>query len=363
MGFVPIDFPREVLELPSNGKKGWRRMVKDSQELERYWRGKNGSGNVYFTTYGFTKTQPPKHHRVDYNTPIIHHFVMDFDCKDFRRNQEDVAFSVVQEEVRRLHQYLLSKDITHFVWFTGGGYHIWLPLSESTIIEDGRGLRDIRYSGRMMITSWENEIGLLHCNDPTVLFNTSGMIRIPNSYNAKRGTWCVPLSSEEIITLSFDDLMEKGMNPHSGYIQLGNVNLELKITKNAFSENAQNLEPVDLPTVSFENIHILPCLSQAAMGGGNPPHRARFHFASYLADRLRFFFPAWRVSNEEKEKHIKSIVDICKQQNWVDYSFDRTEEQVRSIVMTGYSHATCGTLMSEGFCMGKCKYFDGTEVI
>ena len=49
---MPIDFPREVLELPSSGARGWRRIVHNADDLEKYWRGKNGSGNVYFTAYG-----------------------------------------------------------------------------------------------------------------------------------------------------------------------------------------------------------------------------------------------------------------------------------------------------------------------
>ena len=359
MSFVPIDFPREVLEIASNGERGWRRMVKDAADLEKYWRGKNGSGNVYFTAYGYNETQAPKHHRVDYNTPKIHHFVMDFDCKDFKNKGAEVAFEVPQEEVRKLHRFLMKKNTLHFIWFSGGGFHVWVPLDETLEPKSGSELSRIKHSGRVLISGWEKEIGQLKCNDPTVAFDTSGMIRIPNSYNAKRGTWCIPLTSEDILTLSFDDLMEKGMNPHSGYIALGENKTKMKVIENKFSEN-YNLQPVELPTVAFDDIHILPCLSQAAMGGGNPPHRARYHFASYLADRLRFFFPAWRVSDEEKESHIKSIVEICKSQQWVDYSYDRTEEQVRSIVMTGYSHATCATLITEGFCVGKCKYFDNT---
>ncbi len=359
MSFVPIDFPREVLEIASNGERGWRRMVKDAADLEKYWRGKNGSGNVYFTAYGYNETQAPKHHRVDYNTPKIHHFVMDFDCKDFKNKGADVAFEVPQEEVRKLHRFLMRKNTLHFIWFSGGGFHVWVPLDETLEPKSGSELSRIKHSGRVLISGWEKEIGQLNCNDPTVAFDTSGMIRIPNSYNAKRGTWCIPLTSEDILTLSFDDLMERGMNPHSGYIALGENKTKMKVIENKFSQN-YNLQPVDLPTVAFDDIHILPCLSQAAMGGGNPPHRARYHFASYLADRLRFFFPAWRVSDEEKESHIKSIVEICKSQQWVDYSYDRTEEQVRSIVMTGYSHATCTTLITEGFCVGKCKYFDNT---
>jgi len=361
MAFVPLDYPREVLELSSNGDKGWRRIVKNADELESYWRGKNGSGNVYFTAYGYTETQAPKHHRVDYNTPLIHHFVMDFDCKDFNNRGTEVSFDVPHNEVKRLHQFLMSENILHYVWFSGGGFHVWIPLSESLTPKSGSEVSRIKSSGRELIKQWQNKIGVLNCNDPTVMFDTSGMIRIPNSYNAKRGVWSFPLTSEEIMNFTFDDFMTKGMESHTGYIQHGEIKLTMKIIENKFSQNF-NLKSVELPTVSLNDIHILPCLSQAAMGGGNPTHRARYHFASYLADRFRMFFPAWRVPNEEKEKHILSIVSICEQQEWVDYSYAKTEEQVRSIVMTGYSHATCATLYNEGFCMGKCKYYDKTGV-
>ena len=46
MAFVPLDFPREVLEIGSDGKQGGRYIVRSWTELERYWRGKNGSGNA-----------------------------------------------------------------------------------------------------------------------------------------------------------------------------------------------------------------------------------------------------------------------------------------------------------------------------
>ena len=55
MPFVPIDYPREVLELSSTGIK-LAAHGKNADELESYWRGKNGSGNVYFTTTGTRHT-------------------------------------------------------------------------------------------------------------------------------------------------------------------------------------------------------------------------------------------------------------------------------------------------------------------
>jgi hypothetical protein len=359
MPFVPIDFPREVLELPANGMKGWRRIVRNADELQQYWKGKNGSGNVYFTAYGYSETKAPKHHRVDYNTPLIHHFVMDFDCKDFKNRGAEVHFEVPQEEVRRLHQYLQGKNIEHFVWFSGGGFHVWVPFAESINPTSGSELSRVKYSGTILLNQWEKDIGGLRCNDPTVAFDTSGMIRIPNSYNARRDCWSIPLSSEDLMTLSYDDLQDKAMDAHEGYISMGGEPLEFKIVENQLM-TMNDIKPVDLPTISYDDIHILPCLAQAAMGGGNPTDRARYHFVSYLADRFRMFFPAWKVKEEDRMKHVEPIVSICSQQNWVDFDRDYTTMRVSHIVKAGHTHATCASLYNEGLCVGKCNYYDGT---
>lgn len=362
MPFVPIDFPREVLELPANGERGWRRIVKDSDELQQYWRGKNGSGNVYFTAYGYNETQAPKHHRVDYNTPRIHHFVMDFDCKDFKNRGVDVPFEIPHSEVISLHRHLSNNNIEHFVWFTGGGFHVWVPLSETIEPADGSELSRVKYSGRVLINKWEKVLSPFRCNDPTVAFDTSGMIRIPNSFNAKRDCWTIPLTSEELTTLTYDGLMDKAMVPHTGYISMGGERLDFEIIQSPLM-TMTDIKPVDLPTVAYDDIHILPCLAQAAMNGGNPTDRARYHFVSFLADRFRMFFPAWKVTEEERMSHVPSIVDICSQQNWVDFDRDYTAMRVTHIVKAGHTHASCTTLYQEGLCVGKCNYHDGTGVM
>ena len=359
MSFIPFDYPREVLELSAmEGGLGYRRIVKNAQELEQYWRGKNGSGNVYFTAYGYSSTQAPKHHRVDYDTPLIHHFVMDFDCKDFKAKGAEVPFSVPRAEVIRLHQFLLKDDTKHFVWFSGGGYHVWIPLSESLKPTKGSAVSHIKHSGRTLLNKWDRLLNL-RCNDPTVAFDTAGMIRIPNSYNARRGCWMIPLSSDEITSLDYEDLMRIAQNPREGVVQLGEKPLKFEVHKRT-TMTMGDIKEIDVPTVSLNNIHVLPCLVQAAMGGGNPIHRARVHFATYLADRLRFFFPHYHISKDEKGRHVQQISSICKEQGWVDYKPEKTEQQVRSIVEKGYTHAKCSTLYSEGFCIGKCKYYDNS---
>ena len=58
--------------------------------------------------------------------------------------------------------------------------------------------------------------------------------------------------------------------------------------------------------------------------------------------------------------HVEQIVQICSEQGWVDWNEGITKTQVESIVYKGYAHARCETLMEEGLCAGKCRYYDGT---
>jgi len=104
---------------------------------------------VYFTAYGFNETQAPKHHRVDYNTPKIHHFVLDVDCKDFKSRGKDVPFEVPQAEVRKLHSYLSETDTLHYIWFSGGGYHVWVPLAKTLEPKNGNELSRRSEAGRV----------------------------------------------------------------------------------------------------------------------------------------------------------------------------------------------------------------------
>ena len=49
---LTFDFPREVLELSTEKGKGFRRLVNNTADFEKYWDGKNGVSNAYMTVYG-----------------------------------------------------------------------------------------------------------------------------------------------------------------------------------------------------------------------------------------------------------------------------------------------------------------------
>jgi len=191
------------------------------------------------------------------------------------------------------------------------------------------------------------------------------MIRIPNSYNSKRGCWSIPIDSDALMNMSHDELIDNAQDSIGGYIQHGNKPLSIVLPERKQIFTARRKEIVDLPDISIDGLTILPCLAQSAMGEGNPTHRARLHFASYMASRLRWFFPPDSVKDEEKEKHVDFITQVISEQGWVDFDESYTRGQVESIVYggsgnSGYNAGMCRTIISDGLCSGRCKFYDGT---
>jgi len=361
---MTFDFPREVLELSTEKGKGFRKLVSDTAQFERYWAGKNGVSNAYMTVYGYRATEAPNHRRVNLQTPIIRHFVLDFDPKDFTNpKRPDVPLEVPLNQTLRLHKELLKNDIEHGVWFSGGGFHIWIALSQIYTPASGSHLSAIREAGMKRVNDWIKDLDLF-CSDPAVPFDTSGLIRIPNSYNAKRGYWSVPLDTSDLEN-GVDHILEKALDPISGVKTYGSKGIKLQVKKPGEKKGVfqKNTVPLDLPTLKMDGVIILPCLNQAACQvGGNPSHDARVQLAKYLAKRLRHFLPLDKFSPDVLEGHTEKIVSFIKSLQWADFDEGVTRYQVRTIVGKDYPQ-TCKMLWSKGLCMGKCRYWDKTGAV
>tara|TARA_R100000234_G_scaffold119799_1_gene103820 strand:- start:2199 stop:3302 length:1104 start_codon:yes stop_codon:yes gene_type:complete len=362
---VHFDFPREVLELSTEKGKGFRKLVADTNEFERYWAGKNGVSNAYMTVYGYRGTNPPYHKRVDLQTPIIRHFVLDIDPKNFKaKDRHAVEPQETLDQTRRLHEFLLKENIEHGVWYSGGGFHIWVALDKPYIPSSGAQVSAVKEAGMTVVNDWIHQLDLF-CSDPAVPFDTSGLIRIPNSYNAKRGYWSIPLTSEEITHNDIWSIMELAMSPRSGKFTYGELGVELDVKKPSERKAVFNHDsPVmDIPTISMNGVKILPCLNAAACQvGGNPSHDARVQLVKYLAKRLRNFYPLDRVNQEDVMKHTEQIVEFIKTLEWADFNEGVTRYQVSTIMNKDYPQ-TCSMLFKKGHCVGKCRYWDKTGAI
>ena len=171
--------------------------------------------------------------------------------------------------------------------------------------------------------------------------------------------------SKEVLELTYDGLMEISQEARTGYIEHGSVatSIELPKRRNSFKRKVERVE--HLPDVTLNDIVVLPCLAQSALGHGNPIHKARFHLAAYLAARFRWFFSPEAIDAETKIEHVNRICDIIEKQNWVDYNAVITKGHVESIVIgsgsnKGYSASSCGKLEYDGLCTGRCRYYDGS---
>ena len=361
---IVFDFPREVMELSTEKGKGFRKLVSDTSDFENYWAGKNGVSNAFMTVYGYRGTLQPYNRRVDLMTPIIRHFVLDFDPKNFRdRGRPDVGPEVALSQTLKLHYFLLQGNVSHAIWYSGGGFHIWVSLDKAYIPGSGAHLSAIKEAGMQVVNDWVRDLDLF-CSDPAVPFDTSGMIRIPNSYNAKRGFWSVPLTSTDL-ERGLDHIWNKASESKVGVISYGTEGVPLAVKKP--SERSQifnpNTAPIDLPTVSMDGVIILPCLNAAAcQQGSNPSHDERVQLVKYLAKRLRNFVPLERASQASISDHTETIVNFIKELQWTDFDEGVTRYQVGTLMNTDYPQ-TCSMLWKKGMCLGKCRYWDKTGAI
>ena len=353
---LKFDFPREV--------GLFRKIVSSQKELEEYWSSLNNAVCAYTSVYGFRGVKPSGH-RGEYNTAVVRHFVIDFDCKARKSGTTvDVAGDSVLDEVRRLHQMLMEKNIHHAVWFSGNGFHVWIRLSKVHYPSNGRSVSLIKAAGKKVVRRWTDSLGLF-CVDPTVPFDMARLIRIPNSYNAKQhvGRWSIPLSHEDITTCSWDDICEMAEYSREGVFSYGEHGVDLpleEVHKQRFKPDAP---AIHFETMSMDGIKILPCLMEAACQvGSNPPHDARVSLAIYLASRLRHFLPVERTTQESRSEAVDKMCQFIESLQWADYDPNVTRYQVKSVVERGYEEH-CASLCDKGLCLGKCQLWDGTGAI
>ena len=343
-------FPREV-----DMRK--RKVVHSMEELQQYVSATNGGDNLTTTVYGFRDLKPSGH-RGEYNTAIIPHFVIDMDYERAMSNRTmEEAGERTLHEVNMVHQHLLSNDWKHAMFFTGGGVHIWVNL-DRTYYPVGSEMSDILVAGRKMINKWVKQWDLTTL-DPVVSFRPDRHIRIPNTFNFKRGLWGMPLSTEDL-TGGWKTIIKRANHPHGGMKIYGSNGLEMEVLKRDPSKPFE-AEEIDLKMEKIGSISVLPCLANAACEvGGNPPHEARVYLTMYLQDRLRSFARPPSSSTVSKDSIKKSIIAFIRDLNWSDFDEETTTNQVNHAVNRQYLSPSCRTLYEKGYCLGKCPMYDGS---
>ena len=351
------DFPREI-------DMKTRKVARNMVELQRYIRKTNGKTNLTTTVYGFRELKP-KGNRCEYSTAIVPHFVVDLD-KGRAAEVMDIEDSEMgykcTDDTLRLAQHLKDENIRHAVWFSGGGFHIWVMLDKSYDLPT-QELNNLLFSGRALINKWIQTMNLITI-DPVVSFRPDRHIRIPNTFNYRRKLWSIPLSIDEL-EKGWDYITTKAQNPRGGMKVCGEKGLSIEIvdsdvwgmTGMAGVFQKFDAAEISVGTGNISGIPVLPCLEAACcVKGSNPPHQPRAYLMMYLMDYFRGFSRDDKTPNAEIiQKTHEFIADL----EWADYSPKITHEMLVHGASRRYITPSCPKIYQEGLCVGRCAFYDG----
>ena len=363
MSHLFADFPREV-------NMRTRKVVHNMVELQRYIDGMNGRDNLTTTVYGF-RSLKTKGNRCEYSTAIVPHFVVDLD----KGRAEEVLPEATEDEwgVRctedtlRLSKHLRDEGIRHAVWYSGGGFHVWVMLSKVHVLEHDE-LANLLFSGRVIINKWVKDMDLVTI-DPVVSFRPDRHIRIPNSFNFKRKKWSIPVSISDLEE-GWHRITQKAENQYGGMKVCGDRGLEIEIVSHdpnmtGLTGLFQKFDAAEIG-VSAKNLNgipILPCLHAACCTkGSNPPHKPRSYLMMFLMDYKRDFARPPTDSKVGNGEVIQWTHEVIAGLEWSDYNPKITQQMLIHGASRNYLTPSCARIYSEGLCLGKCPMFDGKGV-
>jgi hypothetical protein len=294
---VFLNFPRDVAD-PK------RQTVTNVNDFKSWLKRRNGVTDCFISVYGDRQK-------------IIDKIFIDIDAP--------------YDEMMKLHRWLEARNYKHTIFFSGGGYHIYVFTERANLSFPKNALR----TAQIYLT---DESGVNA--DRQVFGDVKRVARIPNTFNPKRGLYCIPLGREDI---------EKGEN----YIKKI-AHQQHRVKDVWFGEKLFSLEPFDqepminkldweidddVETMTITNEMIKsfsPCIL-AMLKKENTGHRDRFIIIAYMKERGFL---------------IEEVIDVLKRflSPKVFHHSVFVERQVHNIFEKDLMVPTCDNLKKEGRC-------------
>jgi len=303
--------------------------INNKEEFSVWVNAFNGKMSCYTSVYDFKKYAIDA--AVD-SSCIKNRMFLDFDAHG---EPLEKAF----KDVSNIVDILTEEDVYFNMYFSGKGFHI---------IVHGEEADDIR--------SIQSYFSTLIQFAPTL--DRSGiqikrLRRIPNTVNlnSEGPYFCIPITKTDL-TDGLERILHKAKKGNYPSIRYGS---KLKVWPEVKPIEMSDIE-ISAPKPAGE-LPIIPCLYNAIMVE-NPGHYARVYLTQWYRDILSM---RERNLNEEKKEEIVQIIlkefeAIASKENvWLDWNSDVTENHVRFIVNGGYHAPSCKEkLIPQGYCPGKC---------
>ena len=274
---------------------------------------------------------------------------------------EDEAGDRCSQEAWRLSMHLLENKIKHAIWFTGGGFHIWVMLDKNMPCLLARPTSCCFRAE--LINKWFGTWTWLAStpwflsaptaiSDPPTLSISSAICGLFPCFGPLGDKW------------SFYEQMAQ--EPKPGFYLVGEKGLEIEIVKQTqtttslfpYSDVQFNAEDIQIEMERIQNIPVLPCLAAGACEkGSNPTHQHRTYLMMYLMDFFRNFArpPATsQVKNKEVVNKTHAFIKTLTGPTTTQQSHKKCSPTVRtdSIKLQPVQPS------SEKDCAGRCPYYD-----
>jgi len=306
-------FPRDVAD-PK------RHTVKNRGELRRWIKERNGKTNCFISVYGLEQ----KH---------IDKIFIDIDDS--------------YSEMLKLHKWLKKRKYKHAVFFSGGGYHVYIFTKRQNLKYPKTALRNAQID----ITE-DADVNA----DRQVFGDIRRVARIPQTWNPKRRKFCIPLTLEDINRgETYINELAKGQHFVKD-IFIGGKLFDLSFYDKEPTFNAMPKWQIDddlqTMTITKEMIEsFAPCIL-ALLKKKKQGHRDRFIIFSYLKDRGLLMEEAIEVARKffKPDVFYHSVV---------------VEKQPENIWNNDLQVPTCDSLKREGRCAmpeGCTAHLEGSPI-
>jgi len=185
-------FPREVLR--------YRRQVNSVSEFNDVITANNGRDDIYCNLYDLIYKSQPSLLKID-------KLFFDFD--------EDTA----QSDAIHVHEWCQTRNIKHLLLMSGRGFHVYI----FTIPKSYKCPKSVIRNAQMAVCRAFSPALQI---DKHVVGDLAQITRLPNSFNVRRGRYCIPLTSAQV-NLPFDAIVDISQRPATKMVVYGSELLDL----------------------------------------------------------------------------------------------------------------------------------------
>jgi hypothetical protein len=292
----------------------------------------NGKVRVFSSVYNFTAN--PAFDKINLDLDKV---FFDFDGDDALENAKFLAF------------HLQKMDLKHLIFFSGGGFHIYLFTTGYDRLKNKKAcLTNVH---KYFIAEYNIDV------DKAVVGDIARVATIPNTWNTKRQRYCIPITMNDLFK-GYEHISEMAKQQRFDFEPCGSKLFDVSTFDGTedygYAEvtvSEEIKEQIDADEILSK---LPPCLATMlanASSGSRVGWRGRFLILVYLRDRGTLYGNACDLITQYL-KHSKS--GVAESHHCI-----REEQQARRIYERDESmFPSCEQLKREGVCAasGFCSF-------